>query len=114
MFEINQYNTKDNVFWVKMMDTKASIILTAIDDVLDVRVFNDETIYHKDFPLNGEDIQFKGELSLDGNEFDIDMVSNKQIKNLNLYYNLNNALVISTRDDGKLREITTIPEMLLI
>jgi len=115
MFEINKYNSNEKTYWIKMIDTKTSIILTYINDdkLIDLRVFNENTIYHIDFPIKGKKVHFKSVLSLDGNEFDIIVSSKKDSLFLNLYYSLDSNLVISIVENGKRRELITLPNILL-
>jgi len=116
MFEINNHNTKGETFWLLMMDNKSSIILTYIKEkkVLDLRIFNDFTIYENSFKLKGKDIFYKGYLSIDGNEYHVDIITNKnKMMSLNFYYSLDSNLVISIIDSGKRIELTTLPNALL-
>jgi len=116
MFEINKYNTKGETFWLVMIDNKSSIILTHLKEkkLLDIRIFNGITIYENSFKLKGKDIFYKGYLSEDGNEYDVDIITNKNKRiSLNFYYSLDSDLVISIVENGRRMEITTLPNALL-
>ena len=117
MFEINKNNTRENEFWLKAIDTLSTIIITYIkeNNCLDLRIFNEISIYQKDFLLeNGEYIEFEGKLSEDGNEYDIKIISKEKVEAIfNFYYNLDDNIVVSTIEKGTRREITTIPNALL-
>ena len=113
MFEINKYNTRGNEFWLKAIDTISTIIITYIEEsnVLDLRLFNDISIYQKDFLIeDGTNLKFEGELSEDGNEYDLKIISKENIQAFfNFYYNLDDHIVISTIEEGTRGENTTIP-----
>ena len=115
MFELNIQNTKNKTYWLKIIDTESSIILTHIKEakVIDLRIFNKNTIYHMDFKVKGKKISFIGDLSPDGNEFDIECFTKKDSLQLNVYYNLNKDLVVSILEKGRRRELVTLPNALL-
>jgi len=113
MFEKNKHNSKGNSFWLKMIDTKTSIVLTYIKEekLIDFRLFNNKTIYEKSFNINIDNLVYDGDLSEDGNEYDLKI--NNSVFIFNFYYSLNNNLVISIIENGKRQELTTIPSILL-
>lgn len=117
MFEINKYNTNANTFWLKAIDTMSSIIITHVEEenLIDFRVFNEETIFQKDFSLDENvELSFLGELSMDGNEYDVRLTSSEELKLfLNFYYSLDDNIVISTVEKGKRQEIITLPNAIL-
>ena len=47
MFEENKYNSNSMEFWLRVTDTKSTIVLTFLPDnrLVDFRVFNQKSIY---------------------------------------------------------------------
>jgi len=100
------------------MNEKATIIVehNKKNKLVSLTVYNQADIYHKDFFCSTDKIKFSGNLSLDGNEYDLYILNKKtkeKIFSINLYYSLDSNLVISKVDkDGRV-ELITIPQILL-
>jgi len=122
MFEKEKYNSNNIEYWIKVVDTNATVIITFIPDnkLLNLMVFNKNSIYQKDFyifEVKSTELYFEGVLSLDGNEYDLFVYENnskeKLLQKFIFYYSLDSNLVISIVEENKRREIMVIPNQLL-